>query len=400
MQIDVRIGEVFLPIITERHEHYAFFSGRGCGKSHGIAECLILRSIAGHERIVCGRQFQVSIKDSVKALLESKVKALGVEKYFYITEREMVCERTDTRFSFIGMERNPESAQSLEGATIFWGEEARKFTQYSLDIIIPTIRAPGSCMIWSWNPKYRDDPIDYLMRGPNPPENAYIRRLHQGHNPHWQDTRMPSEYRRLKDADPLRHSYIWGGEYDENPDAVIFTAKEQGIRDVDPKIEPMFGLDFGYGSDPNFGTKVYVLEDSREIYVAAECVGHRVSNTDLPALIRTMPEADRYEITADSSRPETIDYLNSQGLIVKGARKGAGSVANGINWMQGYRIVVHPSCTATWEEVRSYRWATDKLGRPLPHPKKNQDDHGIDSIRYAVEDYANGSGGAGAVYEL
>ena len=400
MEINANIGEAFLPILTDKYEHYAFHSGRGCGKSHGVGECVVLASLIGHERIVCGRQFQVSIKDSVKELLVNKVDALGLREKFHITDREMVCKPTDSRFSFVGMHHNPESSKSLEGATIFWGEEASTFTQESLETIIPTIRAAQSRMIWTWNPKNRDDPVDDLFRGQHPPENSYIRKLTQADNPYWPQTRMPSEYRRMKRANAVRHAHIWLGDYDESPDSKIFTSLEQGVREVDPKIAPLFGLDFGYGSDPNFGVKVYVLEDRNEIYIASECTGHRVPNTALADLIRTMPEAESYPITADSSRPETIDYLCGQGLIVQGARKGAGSVKNGINWMQGYHIVVHPLCEAIWAELNAYRWDEDKLGRPLPHPKPHQDDHGIDATRYAVEDYAAGGGGGGTVIEF
>lgn len=399
MQINANIGQVFIPIIEGGYEHYAFHSGRGCGKSHGVGDCLVLLSRLGHERIVCGRQFQVSIKDSVKELLVNKVHALGLTQDFHITDREMVCKPTDTRFSFIGMHHNPESSKSLEGATIFWGEEATMFTQESLEVIIPTIRTAGSRMIWTWNPKNRDDPVDYLFRGPHPPENSYVRKLTQADNPYWPETRMPSEYRRLKKANKVRHDHIWLGGYDESPDSKIFTAIEQGLREVDPKVTPLFGLDFGFGSDPNFGVKVYVLEEASEIYIASECMGHRVPNTQLADLIRTIPEAETHVIAADNARPETIDYLCNEGLIVKGARKGAGSVKNGINWLQGYKIVVHPSCKAMWEELISYSWAMDPLGRPLPHPAKNQKDHGIDAMRYAVEEYALGAA-QGSVIEF
>jgi phage terminase large subunit len=386
------VPEVYLPLWTgkfpdtqEPIEHYAFYGGRGGAKSHSIGEAIIGASCKKEERIVCGRQFQNSIKDSVKELLQIKIKKMNMSAFFTETERELVNVSTGSRFSFIGMDRNPDSAKSLEGCTIFWGEEAHMFTAKSVEIIIPTVRTLGSRMIWSWNPRYRTDPVDNLFRGANIPERSYIRKVSWRDNPYFMQTRMPSEYRRsLKN--PKRHVHIWEGGYDENPDVAIFDNWRVGRIDVPPKIRPRFGEDFGYGSDPNVIIKLYVLEDEGIVYIAEEAVGYKVSNRDLPALMDTITEIRDWPITADSARPETIEYLQSKGFSIHSARKGAGSVKNGINWLQGFELVISPDCPVTADEIRDYKWHTDPNGKPLPLPAPNQNDHCIDAIRYAVED--------------
>jgi phage terminase large subunit len=395
--LDLQIAEAYIPLWNGGYEHYAFFGGRGGGKSHGVGEACIGLAAQRTERVVCGRQYQNSIKDSVKELLEKKIYKMGLNDCHKILEREIINTSTGSRFSFIGMDRNPESAKSLEGATIFWGEEAQTFTKRSVELIIPTIRAPGSRMIWTWNPRFRTDEVDQLFRGPHPPEASCIRHVSWRDNPFFYQTRMPSEYRRSLRANPKRHVHIWEGGYDENPDLAIFDNYAIGRPDFIPeKCLPRFGMDFGFGSDPNAIVKVYVIEPEDMgldpalfngiIYVAQENVGYKVPNNKLPDLMDDLHEVRDWPITADSARPETIDYLNSKGYNMFGAIKGAGSVKNGINFVSGYQLLIDPECPITYEEIKSYRWKADPNDKPLPMPDPDSDDHCIDAIRYAVED--------------
>lgn len=388
---DLLIPEAFLPLWTgttsgiPRIEHYAFYGGRGGAKSHSIAEAVIGLACKQDERIVCGRQYQSSIKDSVKELLEKKIYKMGMAPFFRSTDSELQNMSTGARFTFTGMDRNPDSAKSLEGATIFWGEEAAMFTERSVEIIIPTIRAPGSRMIWSWNPRFRTDPVDVMFRGMAPPEASYIKEVSWRNNPYFKTTRMPSELKRSARVQPRRHQHIWEGAYDENPELAIFENWRVGIVEVDIKLRPRFGMDFGFSSDPNAVVKAYLIEEEGIIYVAAEAYANKVPNRKLKDIVDSVPESRDWTITCDSSRPETIEQLQSDGFMAYPARKGAGSIKNGLNFLSGYEIVVHPSCENFAEEVRTYVWSSDPQGRALPLPAEKQPDHGIDALRYAFE---------------
>lgn len=386
------VPSVFLPAFSRDYEHFAFFGGRGGAKSHYIAEALIAHASARTERIVCGRQFQTSIKDSVKELLEAKIKSLGLASHFTSTEREIVNNSTGSRFTFIGMDRNPDSAKSLEGATIFWGEEAQTFTKRAVEVLLPTIRTTGARLYWSWNPRFRTDPVDNMFRGIAPPDRSYIQQVSWRNNPHFLRTRLKSEFDRSLRANPKRHAHIWEGGYDENADLTVFDNWRIGYVDVPSKAIPRFGMDFGFSHDPSALVKVYVLEDQGIIYIANEAYAHKVPNRQLAEFMDQVPEVRDYAITGDSSRPETIDYLNSCGFSVHGAKKGAGSVKNGITWLQGYEVVISPDCPNIAEEWRSYCWATDANGKPMAHPADKQQDHGIDAVRYAVEEASRQAG--------
>lgn len=375
-----------MPLWTGGYEHYAFFGGRGGAKSHSIAEAVVGLSCQREERVVCGRQFQNSIKDSVRELLLQKVQKMGMAAYFTVTETELINVATKSRFSFTGMDRNPDSVKSLEGATIFWGEEAQTFTRRSVEIILPTIRSGRARFVWGWNPRFRTDIIDDMFRGKAPPDKAYVKQVSWRDNPYFYQTRMPSEMARSLKANPKRHTHIWEGGYDENPDAAIFTNWRIGRVDVPDKCIPRFGMDFGFSADPNFVVKLYVIEELGVIYIAQESCGYHVPNRDIPAMLDEFHGIRNYPITADSARPETIEYLQSKGFNIYGARKGPGSIKNGITWLQGYDVVISPDCPILAEEFRTYTWKLDPNGKPLPMPAEHQQDHGIDAVRYAVEE--------------
>lgn len=394
MTTGLDIPEVYLPLWTgstpeiPNIEHFAFYGGRGGAKSHTVGTVLIMLASQKEERVVCGRQFQTSVKDSVKELLERKIKELNVAVYWTSTETELKNNVTGSRFTFIGMDRNPDSARSLEAATKFWGDEAASFTSRSVEIIIPTIRSQGSQLIWTWNPRYRTDAVDKLFRGGNPPPNSYIKEVSWRHNPYFYRTRLPSELEQALRANDRRYHHVWEGGYDENSDATIFPKDSWEIGRIDTgKAIPRFGLDFGFSADPHALAKVYVLDWLPEpvLYIAEEAVGHRVPNLSLPDFLDGVSEVRDYPIVADSSQPAMVDFLNSSGFNVFGAKKGNGSVRSGISYLQSFKIIISPDCPIAAQEVRDYRWHLDPNGNPLPIPAPRQKDHLIDAIRYAVE---------------
>lgn len=388
--VNIRLGAAFTPLFKP-FRHKALYGGRGSAKSHSIAEALVILTSQAQKRVVGARQFQNSIRDSSKTLIEAKIKKLGFQRDFWIGKTEIVNRNTDSRFTFIGLERNPDSARSLEGCDICWVEEARNISQESIDVLIPTVRKRGSEIWWSWNPVKPDDPIEKLFRGPHPPQNAYIKFVTFRDNPWFFETEMPAEMLRLRLANFKKYEHVWLGLHDDLVESRIFTNVRTGHIDVPETCVPQFGMDFGFASDPNALIKLYVLEASRQIYVAREAFG-KVSLKDLPGFVREVPGASNFTIVADSARPETIDYLCGEGLNVVSARKGPGSIKAGIEWLQGYEIVISPDCTNMIDESRLYTWHVDKFTGKILDVPIDDHNHGWDAIRYATEINRSGDG--------
>jgi phage terminase large subunit len=381
---DIELPEAFRDLFRPAR-YKAFYGGRGSGKSHAMATALVLLAAQMPLRILSARQFQRSIRDSSKRLIDDRIEALGLVQKFRSTETEIAGPK-GSLFLFAGLATNPESIKSMEGIDIAWVEEAATISQRSLDILIPTIRKPGSELWFSWNPRLASDPVDALFRAGEPPPDAIVRRVSWRDNP-WFPAVLQTERRWDLRRDPDKHAHIWGGEYQRHLEARIF--RNWRIDELEPPAEarPFLGADWGFAADPTVLVRCLLFD--RVLYVEAEAYRIGCAIAEVPALFRTVEGAHgakAFPIVADSARPELIEHLRREGFRIRAARKGKSSVADGLAFLQNRDIVVHPRCRHTIDELTLYSFKTDPLtGDILPIPE-DRHNHVIDALRYAVED--------------
>lgn len=389
-QLDLHLGQKFVDNLWTPARHHALFGGRGSAKSWSIASFLTIIGAQEKKKIVCARQFQNSIRDSSKALIEKRIDTLGFKGHYKPTDQYIIHQETKSEFSFVGLERNIDSIRSLEGADIVWVEEARTIKAKSMEVLLPTVRSPGSFFIWSWNPEKPDDPVDYYFRNTKEgaPPRSNVTFVDYTDNPYFYQTELPEEMETLKKGNFERYKHVWLGGYDTAADSKVFPNCTTGIVSVPIECPPRYGMDFGFGADPSFVVKVYIIEALKTIYIANEAEG-RVPMDQLPALLRSVLDSDYDLVKADSSQPGTIEFLNARGFPnLIGAKKGPGSVKSGINFMSSYKIVIHPQCEKMRDEARLYSFMTDKIsGKVLPgRIPVDANNHGWDASRYALED--------------
>lgn len=373
----------YAPDMWKPFRHLAWHGGRGGGKSRTVATGLVLQAMERHERVLCGREVQKSIRDSVKRLLDDEIERLGLRKAFDSTDTE-IRGPNDSLFLFTGIKGNANGVRSIEGITTFWGEEAQAFSQASLDAVVPTIRAPGSRLIWTWNPDLKTDPIDVMFRSKDgPPPNSIVRAVNYEDN-EWFPAELKAEkdYVRGRDFDKYRH--IWLGEYRQNSEARVFRNWRIEAFDSPANVEYRLGADFGFSIDPSCLVRCWI--DGRQIFVDYEAWGLGVEIVNLPALFMSVPDAEKWYITADSARPETISHLRNNGFPrIRSALKGARSLEEGVEWLKSYDLVVHPRCEHLIQELGSYSYKTDSLTGLVTPMLEDKDNHVIDSLRYACE---------------
>jgi len=369
--------------LWEPFRHLAWHGGRGPGKSRSVATGLVIQAVERHERVLCGREVQKSIKDSVKRLLDDEIDRLGLRSAFDSTETE-IRGPNDSLFLFSGVKGNANGIKSIEGITTFWGEEAQAFCQSSLDTIVPTIRAPNSRMIWTWNPDLETDPIDVMFRSEaGPPPRSIVREVNYMDNPWFPDVlRESMEYDRGRDIDKYNH--VWLGQYRQNSEARVFKNWRVEAFDSPANVEYRQGADFGYSIDPSCMVRCWI--DGRQLFVDYEAWGLHVEINNLPQLFMGIPGAEKWWTTADSSRPETISYLRNHGMPnMRPAIKGARSVEEGVEFLKSFDIVVHPRCERTIAELTHYSYKTDSMTGDVLPMLEDKDNHLIDSLRYACE---------------
>lgn len=379
--------EVAIPdwgaVLWEPARHIALHGGRGGAKSRTIARALILQATESHHRVLCGREVQKSIKDSVKRLLDDEIVRCGLQGYYESTESEIRGPH-DSLFIFAGLKGNANGIKSIEGVTDCWIEEAQTVSQGSIDTLVPTIRAPNSRLIWSWNPDLPTDPIDVMFRGEDgPPPNTLIREVNYGQNPWFPDVlRTEMEHTRSRDIDKYNH--VWLGQYRQNSEARVFKNWRVEEFDSPTNVEYRLGADFGFSIDPSCAIRCWI--DGTRVYFDHEAWGLGVEITALPSLFMTIPDAEKYWMTADSSRPETISHLRKNGFPrIAPALKGARSVEEGVEWLKGFDLIVHPRCERLIQELTHYSHEVDSLTGQVLAKLADKENHLIDSARYALE---------------
>jgi phage terminase large subunit len=395
----------FRPLENEQARYLGAYGGRGGAKSHYFAEKLVrITNARAGTRFVCIREIQNSLEQSVKRLIEDKIAAFGLSDRYRIMTTHIETPG-DGIIIFKGMrDQTAESIKSLEGYDYAWVEEAQSLSQTSLDLLRPTIRKEGSQLWFSWNPTDVQDPVDVLFRSGDPPPGAVAVQVSYLDNPYFPEVlRRDLEWDKARSPDKFEH--VWGGGYRKISEATVF--RNWQINDAlgEPPEGTTFylGGDWGFSTDPTAGLRLYVpqprkLVIDREVYQ----VGCEIEDT--PSLFDSLLcdglcplERDKCErpthrwarqwpLIADSARPETISYLKRHGYPkIEASHKGPNSVEEGIVFMQGYDIEVHPRCVNVINELTYYRYKVDKhTGKVLP-VLVDEGNHTIDASRYALE---------------
>ncbi len=378
-----KIAPVFEPL-WQPARYKGAYGGRGSGKSHAFAEMLVIRATTRKGfRAACVREVQKSLKNSVKLLVEDKIRSLGVSQMFEILEAEIKTPGGGV-IMFQGMQNHTaDSIKSLEGFDVAWVEEAQSLSQRSLDLLRPTIRKPGSELWFSWNPGKPTDPVDVLLRGESPPRGAVVIEVNFHDNPHL-PADLGEEQEDDKQRDPDKWAHVWAGNYSLNSEARVFRNWRVEEFEAPANAVHRFGADWGFAIDPTVLVRCHF--EGRELFVDYEAweVGCEIDKT--PALFDKIEGSRKFKIRADSARPETVSFMHRQGFRIVGAIKGPGSIEDGVEFLRSFDIIVHPRCEKVIEELTLFAYKVDDhTGDILPF-LDDKNNHTIDALRYALEE--------------
>jgi phage terminase large subunit len=349
-------------------------------------------------RVLCAREIQKSIRDSVHRLLGDQIDALGLFQYFDVQAQSIV-SHNGSEFLFEGLFANVAKIKSLEGIDIAWIEEAARVSAYSWEILIPTIRKPNSELLINFNPEGETDPT-YERFVTSPPPDATVVHVTYADNP-WFPPELDKERVYLERVDPDAARHVWCGECRTQSDAQVFRGK-YAIESFEPQPGwdgPYAGCDFGFSNDPTTLVKCWIAERTLYIEHEAYAVGCDIDRT--PQLFDQVPGARQLTVRADCARPETINYLNRHGYPeMRGVEKWPESVTEGVQFLRGFeRIVIHPRCEHTAQEMRLYAFKVDRLTGDVLADLIDKHNHCIDAIRYALQPLIRRSKGGFGILE-
>lgn len=381
---------------------YRICKGSRASKKSKTAALYYISSLMEHPQanlLVVRKTFR-TIKDSCYAELKWAIHRFGVDAFFQCKESplEITYLPTGQKIYFRGLD-DPLKVTSITvdiGCLCWmWIEEAYEImNEADFDMLDESIRGevpPGlfkqiTLTLNPWNEKHwikkrffdAAPDIDILAKTTNYLCNEFL------------DAADKKVFETMKQNNPRRYRVAglgdWGiveGLVYENWEEREFDRQTISAR---PGVKSAFGLDFGYTNDPTALFCGLIDEAAKEIYVFDEIYKKAMLNRMIADEIKARGYA-KEKITADCAEPKSVDELRDQGIQrVCNSRKGKDSVNNGIQFIQGFKIIVHPQCVNFITEISNYTWDKDKFGNKINQPIDDFN-HLLDAMRYALEDF-------------
>lgn len=226
----IQIPEVFQGLFSPKR-YKVYYGGRGGAKSHAMARALLIIGMQRKIRVLCARELQGSIGDSVHKLLSDIIDFYELHTVYEVQKATIKNKLNNTEFIFKGLKHNATEIKSTEGIDYAWIEEAEKVSQSSWEVLIPTIRKEGSEIWISFNPKHPTDPT-FVNFVTNSDDNMDVKKVSWRDNPWFPDT-LDMERRRMLKDDPKAYNHIWEGEFDERHFGGIYASYVEKMRAED-----------------------------------------------------------------------------------------------------------------------------------------------------------------------
>jgi len=226
-QFPVKMASLF-----DKARYKVYYGGRGAGKSHSAAKALLILGAKSQIRVLCAREYQTSIKDSVHKLLCDQIELMNLHGFYEITQ-SAIRGKNGTEFAFVGLKNNVANVKSYEGVDYCWVEEAQTVSRHSWNTLIPTIRKEGSEIWITFNPELETDET-YQRFVVRPPEQAVVQKINWSDNP-WFPEVLALEKDSLKSRDPSAYQTVWEGLCRLTVDGAIF-ANEIQVAELDDRI--------------------------------------------------------------------------------------------------------------------------------------------------------------------
>jgi phage terminase large subunit len=370
------------------------YGGRGAGKSHSVARALLCMGVVRNIRVLCAREFQTSIKDSVHKLLVDQIYSMGIQAHYEITNSS-IRGINGSEFIFAGIKNNINGLKSIEGIDYCWVEEANNVTANSWDVLIPTIRKANSEIWVTFNPELPTDET-YKRFVISPPDGAVVQKVNWSDN-NWFPEVLDLERNSLMNRDFEAYQNVWEGFTRSTIDGAIF-AKEMSRAEQDGRItnvpydaaKPVMAIfDIGWADSTAVWFVQFVGMETRllrymevnqtvisEILAKMQTFGyvydtlylpHDAQNRTLASNGRSIEEIVRaagYNVRI-IERTNIADSINAARTIFSACYFDKNLCETGLNCLRHYRYDVDPN-------TKSFS----------KNPLHDQYSHGADAFRY------------------
>lgn len=386
------INKVYRDGLTNDRRIQIYFGGASSGKSYFLAQRVVADTINGRNTLVL-RNVAKTLRGSCWNEITKAIITSGAAHLFSISKTEMLitCNPNGAQILFTGLD-DVEKVKSLTPAkgvlTDIWIEEATEAAYDDFKQLEKRLRGESrhpKRITLSFNPVYKehwiygqffgnwqDGATEYRDDGLSILKTTYKDNAFLTDDDRFALENEPDEY--------YREVYTLGN-WGVLGDVIFRNWSTQDLSDFNTD-KPLFGLDFGFSSDPAAAVKVHYDRAGKKIYILDELWEKGLTNSQLAETLK--PWVNQHYITCDSSEPKSIKELQNYGVRAVGAKKGPDSVIHGIQWLQGHDIVVDVRCQRMKNELQLYQWRKDKDGQSMRVPE-DRNNHLIDALRYCLE---------------
>lgn len=385
-------NKAYLPYLQDYSKRYEiYYGGAGSGKSKFVSQKLVYKAMQSLRKILVLRKVNRTTKNSTFQILQDTLSEWKLLPYCKVNKTDFsIMLPNGSQFICIGLD-DQEKLKSIVGLTDAWLEEATEFTQNDFNQVDLRIRerVDASQIILSFNPVskanwcflqfFREDPtLDAFRAGCNIVHTNYL-----------DNKFLPEEYIKslllLETTNPVFYKIYALGEFGSLDKLVYNNWQSIEFDYTQIKGKRCLGLDFGYTNDPTALTCSIVDDENKRLYVYQTWGGTGYLNDQIAKKLIELGYG-RSTIIADSAEAKSIDEIKLAGVRrILPATKGPGSILQGIQRVQQYEIIVHPSCTELIEELQNYSWTKDKATNEYINKPVDKFNHYLDALRYSLQ---------------
>lgn len=381
-------NEAYFPHLLDYSNRYeVYYGGAGSGKSVFVAQKLVIKACSRKRKVLVIRKVGTTLKDSVfQLILDTLSKWQLLSKCKVNLSTYTITLPNESMFLFKGMD-DSEKIKSITDITDIWCEEATELIEDDYSQLDLRLRAMAGDLqlIVSFNPISKANWVYKKWFEDNPTlENTMILRTT------YKDNRfLPPEYiaalEEKMHSNPTYYRIYALGEFASLDKLVFSNWKKQEFNHTEIEGQTLIGLDFGFVNDISALVASILDVDNKRIYIFQEYGATNKTNEELANIIVSLGFA-KSNIIADAAEPKSIEEIRRKGVPrIKACTKGPDSILHGIQRLQQYELIVHPSCEGIITELENYSWQKDKKSNEYINKPIDNFNHYIDALRYSLQ---------------
>ena len=386
-------NDAYYPYLLDySHRYEVYYGGAGSGKSVFVAQKLVIKALRQKRKVLVLRKVNRTTKASTFQLLLDTLSKFQILDMCSINRTDFTIQLPNGSFFLCAGLDDTEKIKSIVGITDAWLEEATEFCADDFSQIDLRVRDPlalGQQIILSFNPVSKANWC-YLWFFAESDDLADFRKQVVIIKTNYQDNKfLPQEYidalLRMKNTNPVYYTIYALGEFGSLDKLIYNNWYVQDFNKNDIKGQLLCGCDFGYTNDPTAFVASICVPTENRIYVFREWGGTGFLNNQIAAAIDKMGFG-KSTIICDSAEQKSIEELRQAGIRhAKPSVKGKGSILQGIQKLQQYELIIHPSCECIIEELENYSWVKDKQTNEYINEPIDKYNHYLDALRYSLQ---------------